>query len=305
MKRFYTFTEYKLYEVAILFILCVTVSFACTEYYYGSLCEGCSSTTVYLMDHGVYGKDVHTDKDALQELKQKFSEHDIPSNAKGLPILFQNGMYFTGKDAVTQYYNTSQTGNCSIIEAGVVSLAEPVNPSAYVTLPWYFKQLSSHMFFFVGILLIFVGTSFIMPVQQSSYRLMQEYAILAPVLGIAITIPSWNWLFILFFTSARVRMVHDTQAGIHLSYHVYLVGTFILYCDLVHEHEPVFVCNAVTKTARVYNLVTMTVLMMFTYGVHEFIISGKNEEDLIAEQVHLHVGSAILFVGIILLTQSL
>ena len=134
---------------------------------------------------------------------------------------------------------------------------------------------------------------------------MQEYAILAPVLGIAITIPSWNWLFILFLPAlvSAWYMIH--KHGIHLSYHVYLVGTLSFIATLSANTNQ-FSYAMPSLKLLVYNLVTMTVLMMFTYGVHEFIISGKNEEDLIAEQVHLqHVGSAILVVGIILLTQSL
>lgn len=289
----------------LFFILCMSVTFACTEYYYGSLCESCSSTTMFLIDNNVYGQDVHTNSEALSDLKLKFRDHDIPPNGVGLPILFQNGMYFTGSAAIKEYFNTSTTGNCSIIEAGVVSLAEPVNPSAYVTLSWYMKQLSSHMFFFVGILLIFVGTSFIMPVQQSSYRLMQEYAILAPVLGIAITIPSWNWLFILFIPALLSAWYMIHHYGIHLSYHLYLVGALTFIATLSANTNQ-FSYAMPSFRLLVYNLVTMTVLMITTYAVHEFIISGKNEEDLIAEQVHLqHIGASILTISIMLLTQSL
>ena len=256
------------------------------------------------MDNGVHGKDVHMDKNALQELKQTFDDHDVPRNAQGLPILFQNGMYFTGTAAIQEFFNSSSTGNCSIIEAGVVSLAEPVNPSAYVTLPWYFSQLSSHIFFFVGLLFIFIGTSFIMPVQQSSIRLLQEYAVLAPVLGIAITLPSWYWLFLLFVPAllSAWYMIHNH--GIHLSYHVYLVGSLSFIAALSANTNQF--SYATSFRLLLYNLITMTVLMMVTYAVHEFVVSGKNEEDLIAEQVHLqHVGAAVLCLSIILLTQAL
>ena len=97
-------------------------------------------------------------------------------------------------------------------------------------------------------------------------------------------------------------MIHNH--GIHLSYHVYLVGSLSFIAALSANTNQF--SYATSFRLLMYNLITMTVLMMVTYAVHEFVVSGKNEEDLIAEQVHLqHVGAAVLCLSIILLTQAL
>lgn len=289
----------------IILILCTSTVIGCTEYYYGSLCESCSETTQYLMDHNVYGEDVHINKKALKELKSKFKLHEIPDNAQGLPILFQNGMYFTGDTAIQDYFNSSQTGNCSVIEAGVISLSEPVSPSSYVTLKWYTKQIVDHTFFFMSLLMIFIGTSFIFPVQQSSKQLFKEYAVLAPLLALAITIPSFKWLALLVVPAVLTSWYIIRKQGLHISNHAYLVGT-LCFIAAISGNSNQFSYAMPSLRLIIYNLVTMSSLMLITYAVHEFIVSGKNEEDMIAEQVHLyHVGCGFLVIGILLLTQAL